>query len=165
MTQETLQRLKIELIDAKHQFEKASASQGEACGDNCDWHDNSTYEFATQQTNLYATKMMQIKKLLQNPKLIEPREETNIVGLGNTIELKVNNNPMTITLLTDEDSITKKEWLSINSGIGQTILDKPVGVYGNIEIIKIQQYDESDLDPSKRPGEGIDWILLLGKKF
>ncbi|HWS48990.1 MAG TPA: class I SAM-dependent methyltransferase [Candidatus Methanoperedens sp.] len=34
-----------------------------------------------------------------------------------------------------------------------------------IKLIKIQQYNESDLDSNKRPGEGIEWILLLGKKF
>ncbi len=34
-----------------------------------------------------------------------------------------------------------------------------------IELIKIQQYSESELDPKKRPGDGIHWILLLGKKL
>lgn len=32
-----------------------------------------------------------------------------------------------------------------------------------VEIIKIQQYNESDLDSNKRPGEGIEWILCIIK--
>lgn len=35
----------------------------------------------------------------------------------------------------------------------------------NLEIIQLSQYKESDVDPNKRPGEDIRWILLLGKKY
>jgi ubiquinone/menaquinone biosynthesis C-methylase UbiE len=33
-----------------------------------------------------------------------------------------------------------------------------------LKIITIQKYNEEHLDPQKRPGEGIEWILILAKK-
>ena len=33
------------------------------------------------------------------------------------------------------------------------------------EVTNIRQYDESKLDPNKRPGEGIEWILILARKI
>ena len=140
MTNETKTRLEVKLVESEKMFQKFSQAQGDACGENCDWHDNSTYEFATQQTNLYATRTMQIKRLLKEP-ITLPREDTDVVGIGNTVKLKVGDKEMMITLLSDEDSMTRKEWLSIDSPIGQKILGKPIGKYDNVEIIKILKGD------------------------
>ena len=137
MTIETKMRLEHELLAVQKLFKKFSEAQGEACGDNCDWHDNSTYEFATRQTELYATKLMQIKKLLTNPIINQPRLPTDIVGIGNKLLLRINSKIMEVTLLTEEDSMTREEWLSCDSPIGKLILNKPIGKYDNIEIIKI----------------------------
>jgi len=37
-------------------------------------------------------------------------------------------------------------------------------LHQNINLVKLEQYTESELDPDKRPGEGIEWILILGRK-
>ena len=34
-----------------------------------------------------------------------------------------------------------------------------------LKVTDIRQYDESKLDPNKRPGEGIEWILVLAHKM
>ena len=141
MTQETKLRLEKEKVEVEKLFHEASESQGEACGINCDWHDNAAFEFATRQTELFGSKLMQINKLLQQSKLTLPRTETDTVGIGNKIVLKINGEEREFTLLTEEDSITRKEWLSCDSPIGKKIIGKPVGIYENVEIIKILKGD------------------------
>jgi transcription elongation GreA/GreB family factor len=139
VTNETKLRLERELVETEKQFRKASESQGDACGTDCDWHDNAAYDFATKQTELYATRLSHIRQLLNGLTIIVPRTKTDKVGMGNGVLLKIDGKEYQFTLLSEEDSITRKEWLSCNSPIGQAILGKPVGVYGNIEIVKISK--------------------------
>lgn len=59
------------------------------------------------------------------------------------------------------DSIGSQGRLYFNFTIDDV---KKKALHRNINLIKLEQYSESELDPDKRPGEGIEWILMLGRK-
>lgn len=55
-------QLEDQLEKAQAKLEQAMKEQGEACGDGCDWHDNSAYDLAVSLTETYQAMVDSIKK-------------------------------------------------------------------------------------------------------
>ena len=88
-------------------------------------------------------------------------ELTRVLKIGGILHLLVRGG-------TKNKTETRRDSIAGNYGrfyrnFGKSELEEYIQDRG-LEIIKIEKYSESDLDPNKRPGEGIEWILLLGRK-
>jgi len=138
VTQETKTRLEKELVVAKKNLAESSIAQGEACGIKCDWHDNAAFDFAQRETERNQVLVKRIEVELLRPKITPIRTETDVVGVGNKVVIKLIGQEREFTLLTEVDSVTKPEWLSVESQVGKKIKGKPVGkIDDNLEIVKI----------------------------
>lgn len=63
---------------------------------------------------------------------------------------------------TKNDSVSnnKRNYLNLTTDELSTILKNE-----KLKILILKQYNENDLDPNKRPGEGVEWILAIAKKI
>ncbi len=60
--------LEEQLKRAQTKLEQAMKEQGEACGENCDWHDNNAYDLAVSLTETYQSLVDSIKKQIKDLK-------------------------------------------------------------------------------------------------
>lgn len=129
MTAETLERLKKELQLAVENEDRKHKRIGEAAGPESDWHDNAAYDFAQVQHDVALSYLNSIKTKLINYQLIEPRYETDIVGIGNTVIVKFasEDEEEKFTILGPDDSATRKDWISFSTPVAKTILGKKAG--------------------------------------
>jgi len=126
MVRETECRLRIELRKAKEDLYTAGQNLGDAFGPNCDWHDNSAADFAVEEYKRIGAREAELQAALRNVEIIEPRQEINDVGLGNTIIVRMgdSNEDEKFTLLGPYDGIIgqNKVWISYQSLVGQVLM-------------------------------------------
>lgn len=66
----------------------------------------------------------------------------------------------TDNLKLDSFSSGERHYLNFTTDQLKLLLEK-----SKFEILELKQYNENDLDPDKRPGEGVEWILAVAKKL
>ena len=57
-----------QLKRAQLKLDQAMKEQGEACGENCDWHDNNAYDLAVSLTETYQALVDSLKKQIKELK-------------------------------------------------------------------------------------------------
>ncbi|HCQ31400.1 TPA: hypothetical protein DIU27_03410 [Candidatus Collierbacteria bacterium] len=62
------EQLEEQLKRAQARLDQAMKEQGEACGENCDWHDNNAYDLATSLTDTYQALVDSIEKQIKELK-------------------------------------------------------------------------------------------------
>ena len=62
------EQLEEQLKKAQTKLEQAMKEQGEACGENCDWHDNKAYDLAISLTETYQALVDSIEKQIRDLK-------------------------------------------------------------------------------------------------
>jgi len=62
------EQLEEQLKKAQTKLEQAMKEQGEACGENCDWHDNNAYDLAISLTETYQALVDSIEKQIRDLK-------------------------------------------------------------------------------------------------
>jgi transcription elongation factor GreA len=129
MTEATRIRLTEELAKAEVAVTKAGISMGEAAGTNCDWHDNSLYDNAVMDYKIKGERETRLRRSLENVAIINPREKTDDVGIGNTVVVRLTDSDQdeTFTILGEYDSDMKLGKLSYKTPIGQAIMGKKLG--------------------------------------
>ena len=133
MTQETYERLLKSIPLVEDEANKANLQKGEAAGSNSDWHDNPTYDQAILDARMAETKLGILQAKLAKVVIIEPRQETDTVGLGNEVVLRFEDEDSDerFLLLGPDDAVTGKDkeprWISQETPIGQAILGKSAG--------------------------------------
>lgn len=128
MTELTYKRLLKELAKAKDEESKAIKAIGTAAGAETDWHDNAAYDHAQMQYELALSRFRSLKAKVENYKIIEPRQKTDIVSIGNTVVLEFDKGEkQKFTILGADDSGTKESWLSFTTPIATSILNRKVG--------------------------------------
>ncbi len=142
MTQETKERLERELSRAKDEVLAAGHRAGEAAKQG-DLRENSGYELARDEQSAARAQVLMLKQSLLQPQIIEPRQETDHVEVGNKLTIQFEDgSQLDLTLLGSEDGGTKDSWLSCDTPIGQGVLGKKPGdeitlESGKIKILKV----------------------------
>jgi|SRR5581483_815606 len=127
MTRETKERLERELEETKAEVLASGHRIGEAAKQG-DLRENSAYEMAREEQAAARAKVLFLKNSLLKPQIIEPRRETETVGIGNKVTVQFSDgSQLTLTLLGSEDGATRDEWLSCDTPIGKAILGKKAG--------------------------------------
>lgn len=129
MTIITWQRLKGELEKTEQLLKKANLEVGETAGPTHDWHDNFGYDQAMRDSQLYSSRVVELRRKISSAEFIKPRQVVDDVGIGNTIRIifENENNPEEFTLLGSEDAATQKSWISFNSPLGSKLIGKKLG--------------------------------------
>jgi transcription elongation GreA/GreB family factor len=135
MTNATYERLLKELEKAKDDESKAHKAIGAAAGAETDWHDNAAFDYAQMQYDFALSKLRMLKEKLANYKIIEPRQETDVVQIGNAVILEFIDDKKTqkFTILGQDDSGTKESWLSYTTPIATSVLNKSKDEIGEFE--------------------------------
>lgn len=131
-----------ELEKAKEELLEQDRSIGEAAGPQCDWHDNAGFDIAVIAKSMAREKLESIEQSLEKVEIINPREETDFVWLGNKVIVKISNKIKDLTVLGSADSNRKDGWISYKTPVGKLILNRKIGEIINnqgqsIEIIDI----------------------------
>ncbi|MBI2600351.1 GreA/GreB family elongation factor [Candidatus Daviesbacteria bacterium] len=128
MTRATEIRLRSDLSNARELTQKYREEIGETAGDSRDWHDNFGFEQATREANLHAGRVHNLQSALENVHIIEPRHETDSVGIGNTVRVHFAGEDLEeeLTILGPHDSATNPDWISYESPLGSSMLGKKV---------------------------------------
>jgi len=138
MTRETERQLKKELEKVKADLHTAGQRMGNAFGIDCDWHDNAAADFAVEEYKRIGAREAELQAALRNVEIIEPRQETNDVGLGNTIIVKMGDSDEDekFTLLGPRDGIIGrgKLWISYLSPVGQALVGMKQGETKTFEL-------------------------------
>lgn len=133
MTQATWNRLNNELPIAREKVEAINLSKGDAAGSGSDWHDNPAYEEAIRESVIVEQRYNQLQDKLRKVVIIEPRQETDFIGLGNEVVVRFEDEEAdeTFVLLGADDSATgknfKPQWISIDTPLGQALLGQTRG--------------------------------------
>lgn len=128
MTAITYNRLLKELEKAKEEESKAMKAIGAAAGAETDWHDNAAFDYAQMQYDLALSKLNSLKEKINDCQIIEPRQKIDKIKIGNTVIVEFIDTKETkqFTILGQEDSITNENWLSFQTPLAKSVLNKKV---------------------------------------
>jgi len=131
MTQETHTTLQKELVRIKNLFRETGQRMGDAFGQGCDWHDNSAADFVVEEYRRIGVQEAELSKILDSVQIIKPRIETDDVGIGNTVIVRLGDfgEDETFTLLGPQDGVKggDKGWISYLSPVGSAMLGMKQG--------------------------------------
>ncbi len=126
MTAETKVRLEKELERAAGTVAAAGQEMGEAFGPNCDWHDNAAADVAVEEYKRATVMESDLRWKLLNVEIIKPRQEVEVVDIGNTVVIRLGNfeEDETFTILGPDDSKTGQDrgWISYQTPVGKTLI-------------------------------------------
>jgi transcription elongation factor GreA len=127
--------LKKSLENAENHLRDAQKTVGEV-GNTSDWHDNFLFDEAHRQIDRWSSIIRTRKSQLEKVVFIQPRSETDKVGLGNAVELDFEDGEEneTFLLLGPADAISRKNCFSYKTPIGQRILGRSAGEMVEFEI-------------------------------
>jgi transcription elongation factor GreA len=98
--------------------------------DKGDLSENAEYDAAKDAQGIMETKLIQLKSLLSNARLIdESRISTDAVQILNKVKIKNtrNNAVMTYTLVSDSEANLKEGKIAVSAPIAQGLMGKKVG--------------------------------------
>jgi transcription elongation factor GreA len=98
--------------------------------DKGDLSENAEYDAAKDAQGIMETKLVQLKSLLSNARLIdESRISTDAVQILNKVKIKNtrNNAVMTYTLVSDSEANLKEGKIAVSAPIAQGLMGKKVG--------------------------------------
>lgn len=124
MTRRTYEQLIVDLRVAEEALRASGKSVGEAAGDSHEWHDNAAYDQAIREVRINSTYVDMLRNSTKSPVFIEPRIETEDVGIGNVVRVLFDDeeNPEEFTLLGPNDSKVESSWLSYLSPLGSSLI-------------------------------------------
>lgn len=128
MTVATKEYLERKLEKAQAARAASQKGMGEAASDD-DWHGNGVLDQFLHQMYTHESEVLMLSGLLQSTEIINPREETSEVRVGNevTVRFQGEKEDEKYTILGPIDSITKPDWISSESPVGKAILHKKKG--------------------------------------
>lgn len=133
MTRVTWEKLKADLILEEQKAIEANLQKGEAAGQGSDWHDNPAYDQAILDAGVAESRVNTIRERLHNVVVIEPRTDTDVVGLGNIVVLRYpdEDEDEKFVILGPADSQVgadkDPQWISFETPIGKAIMGKKAG--------------------------------------
>ena len=129
MTALTKSELEEALDQAQKGVDQARLAIGEAAGRESDWHDNAAFDYANMEHDLKSANVANLMKKLHDVEIIIPRQQTDRVGVGNTVVVKFEGeqDEETFTVLGPDDAGRKPGWLSYLSPLGKSLIGRVEG--------------------------------------
>jgi transcription elongation factor GreA len=126
MTQFTKTALEQRLLDLDEEVKRHSREMGEAIEKGDEYHDNFAYEEATRQRDVAGRMLSETKQKLYDVAIIEPRQEVDMIKVGNTVVVRFagETEDETFTVLGPDDAKQKPDWISYESPLGTLLLGK-----------------------------------------
>lgn len=124
--QKKIEQLEKELADVRKYKGEVAIFQGDT------WHDNPELEYTEAKEKRLMFRIFKMKNNLKNIEIIENSNNPNKVCIGDTLKILFIDNgiveEMVITLVSDISDINDDlNQVSVNSLLGQKILDKKIG--------------------------------------
>lgn len=167
MTRRTKERLERELALAEKKLAKSLMDISEAAGSASDWHDNAAFDQANVDHDVNSALVRDLREKLKDVVIVEPCLETDMVKVGNMVEIIFEGDleKYRYTILGDSDSGTKKEWISHRSPLGQALLNKKVGevIERNGRRAKIRQIVSGDFFYCRVAFVDLGGVLIINK--
>lgn len=153
MTIYTQKHLKAELKKLESQVDHALEMVGET-GGTSDWHDNFAFDQANRDFDFYSLNKHLIRNLLHRAKIIPPRREIDLIGLGNSTSIYFEKGKKTreLTLLGELDSGRKPNWISASSPLGRKLIGRKAGEWirvklqGKSQLIQVISIHSGDIE-------------------
>lgn len=148
-TEEGLQKLKEELKHLETVERPNISKQIAEARDKGDLSENAEYDAAKEAQGLLEMRIVKMKNLLANARLIDTSEiDTSKVLILSTVKIKnlKFNKEMTYTIVAENEADLKSGKLSVDSPIAKGILGKKVGDIADVEVPNgIMQFEILDI--------------------
>lgn len=129
MTRTTYESMQKKLKGFEDELEKVVKGRGDAPDHAGQWHDVWGLEEADRQQRLFASRVLELRGKLTDVKIIEPRQDSDAIEIGNTVTLCLGDQTEEFTVLSPEDFNYGHipGCLPFNSPLGHTILHQKQG--------------------------------------
>ena len=137
MTASTHEALKKEYQQAIDAVKKQELAIGEAAGINCDWHDNAAFDHAVFSREVATGTLGLIKAHFDKEiVIIEPRQEVDTVQMGNTVQVKFDDEDEaeTFTILGTADAGRQNGWISLKTPVAKALIGHKQGEICEFEV-------------------------------
>lgn len=126
LTESGITELRTELEELKSRrndiAERLRAAKAEG-----DLSENADYTAALEEQEYVEGRISEIEEILHNASVIESSNDSNVVELGNTVELQNEGNPLSYTVVDSLESDPGEGKISQDSPIGQALLGAQKG--------------------------------------
>lgn len=124
--QKKIEQLENEVADVRKYKGEVAIFQGDT------WHDNPELEYTEAKEKRLMFRIAKMKNNLKNIEIIEKNDNPNIVCIGDKLRIIITEDneseEMIIELVSDVSDLNSNvNQVSINSLLGQAILDKEIG--------------------------------------
>lgn len=129
MTAQTKLRLEADLIKMIQELKEKTSALGATQDSAQDWHDNGAYDTLLSQLDVLKTQQRKLSAALENAEIIKPRQEIDTVQVGNSVLVRFQGEkqPEKYTLLGPKDNGTNRNWVSLESALGQALVGQQTG--------------------------------------
>lgn len=130
MTQEGLERLKVQLAEMKTKGRAEIAKQIAEAKEKGDLSENAEYDAAKEAQGLHELKISQLEDALSTARILDDSEvDLSKVSVLTTVEIKEmkSGRKMKYTLVSEKEADLKAGKISVGSPIGKGLLGKKVG--------------------------------------
>lgn len=126
LTEAKVRELKAKLENLKKRQPGLIAEVKRLASDG-DFSENAAYQIAKGRLRGLNQKISDISNHLKSAIVIAPRNNNFTVQIGNTVDIEINGQEKTFTILGSSETDPSKGIISHNSPIGSALLNKKVG--------------------------------------
>lgn len=139
MTERKLSDIKKELARLK-EIQPRLAAEVARLAELGDFSENAEYQLAKGKLRGINDAILRLNYQIDHAEIIKPNKNTNIVQVGNTVTVEVNNKTKTYLILGSAETAPSKGIISHNSPLGVALMGRIVG--DTIEVIIGRQKKE-----------------------
>lgn len=128
VTEEGLKKLEDELHELKTVKRKEIAGRIADAKELGDLSENAEYHEAKEEQGFVESRIAELEQMLKNTEVIQHKKNTKVVQIGSTVTVKPQGgSAMTMTIVGSSETDPSKNWISNESPLGKSFLDKTVG--------------------------------------
>jgi len=101
---------------------------------NGDFSENVEYSIAKGKLRGTNRRVLELESQILLAKIIKPKDNAKVVALGHTVDIKMDDEKKTYTVLGSSEIDTTKNIISDNSPLGSALIDKRLNEKFKIEI-------------------------------
>lgn len=147
MTEKGRQALQAKLDEMLAKIERKGKDLGATVENAADWHDNNAYDLLMSELDVLDPQARRLVEVLKNVEILQPRQETDQVGIGNTVEVQYEGEDSTETYTivgeSDPESGVDTSWISFKTPLAIALLGlkansvAPLGNGLTVKLVKI----------------------------
>lgn len=132
ITQEGLEKLKLELDDLVHQRRPAIIERLQAARALGDLSENSEYDDARNDQSFVEGRIQELKETIKHARIVIKKSNHGFVDLGSVVECKIDNDLETFEIVGSAEADPIKNKISIDSPIGKALSGKRKGDFAEV---------------------------------